>query len=223
MQMEAKRLPVFSQRLLELQGEMNQAKFAEVLGISRTSVCLYESGTRIPDALILRKIAQKCHVSADWLLGLSDVKSTDTDMQRVCGYTGLSEMAVYSLQADRFQASSDVCPSDVVDCLLSDYGFEDDVMRDINMAVNSLAHWYALYNPDSKAGKSIENAKKHGYTLLDGFDAYSYYLSRAFAHMSVVLKDGLPNILKRKEYERRSAAAKKGKRAKEDPDHAPEE
>lgn len=33
-------------------------------------------------------------VSADWLLGLSDVESPETDLQAVCEYTGLSEGAV---------------------------------------------------------------------------------------------------------------------------------
>ncbi len=73
---EAKhRLPIFEQRFYELQGEMTQGEFAVFLGISRPTVGFYENGDRIPDALTLRQIAEKCNVPVDWLLGLTDNKS----------------------------------------------------------------------------------------------------------------------------------------------------
>lgn len=48
-------------------------------------------GERIPDVETLYNIADKCNVSADWLIGLSDVRACDDDIKTACRYTGLSE------------------------------------------------------------------------------------------------------------------------------------
>ena len=57
-----KKLPVFAERFRELRGDMTQDKFADFVGISRPTVGFYENGDRLPDALVLKKIAEKCHV-----------------------------------------------------------------------------------------------------------------------------------------------------------------
>lgn len=46
----------------------------------------------------LRYLADFYEVSADWLLGLSDVRSIDAGTKFICEYLGLSENAIYSLQ-----------------------------------------------------------------------------------------------------------------------------
>ncbi len=70
------RMPIFTERFRELQGERSNTEFADFLGISRQTVGFYCNGDRIPDAYMLRCIAEKCNVSADWLLGLSDIRPT---------------------------------------------------------------------------------------------------------------------------------------------------
>lgn len=95
------RMPVFKERFTQLRGNMTQAQFADFLGISRPTIGFYESGSRIPDAIGVRNIAEKCKVSADWLLGLSDVRSPDMDLQSACKYTGLSEKAIDVLRSSR--------------------------------------------------------------------------------------------------------------------------
>ena len=74
MKQKEPRLQIFVERLRELQGEKTNTEFAAHLGISRQTVGFYLNGDRIPDALVLRQIAERCSVSADWLLGLSDIK-----------------------------------------------------------------------------------------------------------------------------------------------------
>lgn len=74
--MEANRFPDFSKRFRELRGDKTQAEFAEMIGVSRPTVGYYENGTRLPDAITLRQIAERCKVSSDWLLGLSDFDIT---------------------------------------------------------------------------------------------------------------------------------------------------
>lgn len=87
------------EKLLELRKsqKMTQIEFANFVGVSSSSIGLYETGERIPDAEILFRIATKCNVSADYLLGASNVKTTDTELKSICEYTGLSEAAVNRL------------------------------------------------------------------------------------------------------------------------------
>lgn len=90
------RVPEFRERFAQLRigQNMTQAQFADFLGISRPTVGFYENGDRIPDAEILKKICEKCGVTADWLLGLSDVSTTNAELKDVCDYIGFSEKAV---------------------------------------------------------------------------------------------------------------------------------
>ena len=71
------RLPLFAERFAALRGDQSQEAFAQFLGISRPTVGFYESGARIPDALTLRRIAERCMVSTDYLLGLTDTKTPE--------------------------------------------------------------------------------------------------------------------------------------------------
>lgn len=88
------RFPEFQSAFVELMGDMTIQEFADKLGMSRATVGFYSSGKRIPDALGIRTIAEKCGVSADWLLGLSNTKALKGDLRQVCNYTGLSQEAV---------------------------------------------------------------------------------------------------------------------------------
>lgn len=59
------RFPEFRAAFLELMGDMTLDQFSKKLGMSRATVGFYAAGQRIPDALGLKKIAEKCNVSAD--------------------------------------------------------------------------------------------------------------------------------------------------------------
>lgn len=91
----------FAQRLIELREDKNvtQQILADDLGITRQSLSLYEKADRAINIELLYKIAKYFNVSADYLLGSTDNKTTDTNLQAVCDYTGLSEKAVKNLTA----------------------------------------------------------------------------------------------------------------------------
>ena len=93
------RFPKFTKRFRELRGERDNTEFGKFLGISRQTVGFYYNGDRIPDAQGLKQIAEKCGVSADWLLGLTDVTSPDLNIRDISGYTGLSESAIHLLHS----------------------------------------------------------------------------------------------------------------------------
>lgn len=87
----------FAQRFSSLRSGKTQSEFAELLGISRPTVGFYESGERIPDAITLGRIARICDVSADWLLGLSNVKSVERNIQVAAATLGISGKAAENL------------------------------------------------------------------------------------------------------------------------------
>lgn len=88
------RLPIFRKRLNELLGDMTTTEFAEKVGLSRQTMGFYLNGDRIPDSATLIQICEACNVSADYLLGLSDVSSPDIQIQEIVKATGLSEKNV---------------------------------------------------------------------------------------------------------------------------------
>lgn len=64
----------FAQRLKEIRSEnkMNQMEFALKCNVQQSCVSKWERGATLPDAEMLCVICNVLHVSADYLLGLSD-------------------------------------------------------------------------------------------------------------------------------------------------------
>ena len=73
---------------------LSQQKIADNVGVSRQAISQYCDGSTIPNADKLMKIAQFFGVSADYLLGLSETRTTDPNLKEICSYTGLSEKSV---------------------------------------------------------------------------------------------------------------------------------
>ena len=96
---EMNRNALFPSRLRELRNKLgvSQDKMAQALGVSKSTLGLYETGDTLPDARTLRDIAVYFNVSADWLLGLTDTRSADIEVKQICKKTGLSEGAVASV------------------------------------------------------------------------------------------------------------------------------
>lgn len=87
---------IIGNRLLEIIGKdvKNVAKF---LNCSPQAINQFKQGISVPRVDKLIKIAEFYDVSVDYLLGLSNVKSTDTNIKSICDYTGLSEIAIENL------------------------------------------------------------------------------------------------------------------------------
>ena len=94
------RFPQFTKRFRELRGKRDNTEFAKFLGISRQTVGFYYNGDRIPDAMMLKQIAEKCGVSTDYLLGLTDTQSTNAAARAAVEYTKLPERAVNLIHSD---------------------------------------------------------------------------------------------------------------------------
>ena len=176
--MDNVRFPIFRERFSQLRGDMKQDEFAEFLGFSRPTVALYESGKRVPDAVALKTIAEKGGVSADWLLGIRDttIKTADQLMNDICQYTGLRENAIETLHSstafsDGLRPALQI--SDVINYMLSDYGFADDIMDSLRRAFSAAHPAVKL----TQLKEEIETARKAGYTLLTDFEAVDLYIN----------------------------------------------
>ena len=70
---------MFDERIRQLRSSlgMNQTQFGNRLGVSKQSVSNWENGNIQPSIDMLTKIAVTFSVSADYLLGISEIRSLD--------------------------------------------------------------------------------------------------------------------------------------------------
>lgn len=91
---------IFGERLFNLRearGE-TQEQLAKAVGITRQSLSRYETNERTPNIELIYNVAKHYEVSADYLLGLSEVGSLDKRVQAACEVTGLREEAIERIQ-----------------------------------------------------------------------------------------------------------------------------
>lgn len=89
----------FNERLLELRNASgkSQKECAEEMGISNSKYNKWENGVNSPDYETLCFLARFYDTTTDYLLGMTDNKTNDTNVKAICDYTGLSEKAVKTL------------------------------------------------------------------------------------------------------------------------------
>lgn len=70
---------MFSERIKELRKSLgiNQVEFGRRLSVTKQCVSNWENGNIQPSIDMLRKIAERFSVSADYLLGLDDIRTID--------------------------------------------------------------------------------------------------------------------------------------------------
>ena len=81
---------------------IKQKELAKHLEVSDNTVSYFVGGSRAPNMEQLIKISNYLNVSTDYLLGLTDVASTDTKIKDICEHTGLSEEAVHILNISTY-------------------------------------------------------------------------------------------------------------------------
>ena len=64
------------ERLRELRGAKSQAEIARLLGVKQQNWARWENGVVFPGAETIHHICVTFHVSADWLLGLDESRTT---------------------------------------------------------------------------------------------------------------------------------------------------
>lgn len=78
--------------------KLTQDELAKNLNTTRLTVAKWETGRQDLKTKNIFLISRFFGVSSDYLLGLSDVKSTDVDKKAVCEYTHLTDTAIDTLE-----------------------------------------------------------------------------------------------------------------------------
>ena len=144
--MEQARPLRFRERFSKLRGDESQKDFATRIGISRPTVGFYENGDRLPQADVLKQIAERCGVSTDLLLGLSDY-TEDAARQITLFQLGFSETAANQIAsiAGAVYAASELGEqaSKKISTVNNPHGFTYQQEARAFLALNAL-----LENPD---------------------------------------------------------------------------
>ena len=128
---------------------VKQKELAKELGVADNIVSYFVGGSRTPNIQQIIKISQFFNVSTDYILGLTDVSSTDAELKSICEYTGLNEKAILFLREIKDSAKYNT----LINILLennNDYGgarivwFMDDVIdySKIRYWTNHIEHTY---------------------------------------------------------------------------------
>lgn len=182
-----KAFPSVLRSLMERDGTTQQ-KLATQLGKTRQSISCYCDGSSSPDWETIVEIAKYFSVSTDYLLGCTDVKSTELDIQTMCGYTGLSEEAISNLHIESKDAEA---ISGLNSLLSSNF---DDLHRLNWFIYRALSAYrshpvdeqiivpFGHFIPEDKQEEFFSYLKAWGGELLDPVHVRDYYVSQA-AHL----------------------------------------
>lgn len=182
-------------RIMQLRDERGESQedVAKGIGESRETIRNWEVGTRKIKAESIVKLSQYFGVTSDYLLGLSDIKSTEKNVQIACDVTGLSEDSILALEkydtADGFNHIHAV-----LDSLFSDQAFFEALSEaeraafvlDNNDAKNYIDSWNK--KPQSIISKSL------GCVVLTGLEAASFRVQRAAEQFKITLLANLDSI-----------------------------
>jgi transcriptional regulator with XRE-family HTH domain len=94
-----KRHPDFASRFRELCGVAEQNELVDILDVTKNTFRQWTNGNSTPTMERLIKLAEYFHVTTDFLLGLTDVKSPDIGIQAAVMRYGLSEQSFEALES----------------------------------------------------------------------------------------------------------------------------
>lgn len=120
--MDAKQ--AFAKRLKEEREKQNwsQDTLATKVGVSQQSITYYEKGARVPDILTARKFAECFDVTTDYLLGLSDNRTSENDA--IGKKLGLSDEVIALLTEACAAKSPDTIKRDMAENTNEDETFD---------------------------------------------------------------------------------------------------
>lgn len=81
---------------LRKRDHLTQVELAEKLNCNRQKIADWERNKTTPAADDIILLSNVFHVSTDYLLGITEISTTDNKLKSACEYTGLSEAAINS-------------------------------------------------------------------------------------------------------------------------------
>lgn len=168
-------------RLRALRGGLTQAETAKALGLGLSAYTMYESDNREPKFETLLAIADHYGVSTDYLLGRTECRSPDVEIQAVVEKTGLTNETIDILMELKRE---EVIRDPVGDTTLPNWASEK---TGFFHTVNKLLQWPVLwdvimlaehiedYHNAQKAG-TLKGIKETYFDVLDQLPEELHYL-----------------------------------------------
>lgn len=85
---------------------LSQSELSKQLNCTQAALSQYEKGSREPGLADLSNIAKALHTTTDYLLGLTDIASTDGNIKEIGDYLGLTETSIKKLHLLFFNVKS---------------------------------------------------------------------------------------------------------------------
>nr|WP_305135854.1 helix-turn-helix transcriptional regulator [uncultured Schaedlerella sp.] len=122
---------VLAVRIKELRTlmKMTQKEFSAFVGCTAATLSAYENGSKSPSLEIIKGIAEKCHISIDWLCGLSDKMNTTDEIKTYSDVIKLFVKSEYALKFHVTPLSIKMVDS-VMQCFFSDWSKTLPLYRD---------------------------------------------------------------------------------------------
>ncbi len=186
----------FAKRLKEImqRNKINQTDLAKETGIQRQTISNYVNGQSVPDVNNLFKICQVLDVSADYLIGASDVISTEPIIRSMCDYTKLRENDVELLHViSEIDAPEGLGPLYIrmLGDIISSTSFIG-AMHSISSAVWAKATMIDIQLSDENRkliNECDSKLRPLGYSAMSGREASELYKSRAVFSMNKLIED----------------------------------
>ena len=159
--MKKKECSKFGDKLKELRKreKMTQSDLSNKLNINRVTITKYETGERTPTTDDIISLAKYFNVSTDYLLGITDNSTTNTDLQAVCNYTGLHENVIEIIKDLKALGKISVL-NDIINS--PDFPFLIDGIIDYNETVYKIIDYYSKsHNFTNEDENNIKKAKQY--------------------------------------------------------------
>lgn len=185
---------VFSRRLRSLIEEKNisKQKLADEIGVSRQAISQYCDGSTVPNADKLLKIAEYFNVSLDFLVGKTEAKTNDKDVQFICDYTGLNEVSVRILNEFKrfhdFDFLNYLIKSSEISIGVDDYKatverdsvFLKHAPIDLNKYFDIEEYIYSSENKYDKIAESLKRTLRSCLSVIDSVDLHYFRIIDSF-------------------------------------------
>lgn len=138
------------------ENNLSDSKFAEICGMSGSTISAYVNGTSEMKSESIIKISKVLGVSTDYLLGLSDFKTpSDCDIN-IHNYIGLSEDSIKNLHAIK---DENFILLNTINCLL-----ENELYFDNEIYMNEVVDFPYYIDKDGNIDESLVNSRLKEYT-----------------------------------------------------------
>jgi len=184
---------------------LTQNEIAEQMGIGDGTLSAWLTDTATASIDGIYKAAKYFGVSADYLLGLSKIKSPDTNMQAACAFTGLTEEAIKTIRSmdemDRFLDNEQKYNMlETLSIFISSAAFPS-MMEDIQTFFTAVDKWHRKKGnseplPDALLQMLNEYRSSSGKDLivLHDWEAPNYYRHAAQYYFDLLLDEFADHI-----------------------------